>query len=279
MKTTDLNLVHPGDFSVIGFRNLKPERTVCVAILTTQDGPSKDGSRELAHLISENLSITHTIDLAAPYQFQWKFHVVHPLEAITSIRSLGVDLCVVMFSHKDAGSSGLQVIRAIRESEHTQDTGLVARLFQPGSGAMSEAIQAGADVCAMSTDSVEVLCLAIRALARRVTGFRAATKLTLEDLSLDLSSGEVIWKEGQRQLGPTPAALLAAFLKQPDRCWTRAELKHEIKNGRAITNRSLDAQVSKLKREIPWLRGRLKSLYGRGYILSAKANFALKNIA
>lgn len=257
------------------FRDPKPERTVGVGIVANDAGLARD----LCELLSQILAETHSIDLTAPYQFRWQLHVVHPLEVISSIRSLGLDLCVTLFSSSDSGQSGLQALRAIRESEFTQNTGLIARITQPGSLPMTEAIQAGADICVLDSDPIEVLGLGIRALTRRLTGFRKVTQITHADLRLDISSGEVSWSGGTKHLGPTPAALLAAFLKAPDQCLSRADLKQEIKNGRSMTNRSLDAQISKLKREVPWLKGRLKSIYGRGYVLSSKTNIAIKRSA
>lgn len=70
-------------------------------------------------------------------------------------------------------------------------------------------------------------------------------------------------------LTPTQLRLLVALVRHPDRLLTRAWLRRQVWRQTAISPRSIDAQISKLRRLLPELDSALRSLYGRGYLLLA----------
>ena len=69
---------------------------------------------------------------------------------------------------------------------------------------------------------------------------------------------------------PTQFRLLQAFMSYPDHLLTRSWLKEIVWNHLKISTRSIDAQISKLKKLFPVLDSHLVSIYGKGYRLSSE---------
>lgn len=67
---------------------------------------------------------------------------------------------------------------------------------------------------------------------------------------------------------PTQFKLLLAFITQPEHLLSRGWLKEHVWENADISHRSIDAQISKLKRQIPELSQHLVNIYGKGYMLT-----------
>lgn len=67
---------------------------------------------------------------------------------------------------------------------------------------------------------------------------------------------------------PIQFRLLVAFYEHNDRLLTREWLKEEIWDNAPISPRSIDAQVSKLKKSFPFLSDQLVGIYGKGYVFT-----------
>lgn len=68
-------------------------------------------------------------------------------------------------------------------------------------------------------------------------------------------------------LSPVHFRLLSLLISRPDQVFTREELHRLVWRGQEISHRSIDAQVSKLKRQLPYLKDHLVNIYGTGYSL------------
>lgn len=71
-------------------------------------------------------------------------------------------------------------------------------------------------------------------------------------------------------LTPIQMRLLITFSSFPDKLLTRDWLRFKVWNGEPISQRSIDAHISKLKKLIPSLLEPLESVYGRGYVWNTK---------
>jgi DNA-binding response OmpR family regulator len=71
------------------------------------------------------------------------------------------------------------------------------------------------------------------------------------------------------QLSPIHHSLILTFLAHADRLLSREDLLKLVWKDQQISSRSIDAQVSKLKKAVPYFERNLVNLYGRGYIYSA----------
>ena len=66
-------------------------------------------------------------------------------------------------------------------------------------------------------------------------------------------------------LSPIHFRLLSLFISRPSEVFEREDLIRLVWRGQKISHRSIDAQISKLKRQIPVLKAHIHNIYGRGY--------------
>ncbi len=76
------------------------------------------------------------------------------------------------------------------------------------------------------------------------------------------------------QLTPIHHSLILTFLSHSDRLLSREDLVKLVWKGQNISNRSIDAQISKLKKAVPYFERNLLNMYGRGYIFSSDKKIA-----
>jgi DNA-binding response OmpR family regulator len=87
---------------------------------------------------------------------------------------------------------------------------------------------------------------------------------------LTVFPNEYVVRRGEEivSITPTQFRLLVAFLTQRNQLLTRFWLRERIWNGTKISPRSIDAQISKLKKKLPELENRLINIYGEGYVFN-----------
>ena len=68
---------------------------------------------------------------------------------------------------------------------------------------------------------------------------------------------------------PTQFRLLLAFVTNREQLLSRSWIKEKVWDNSKISPRSIDAQISKLKKIIPGLEEQLMNIYGKGYILTS----------
>ena len=68
---------------------------------------------------------------------------------------------------------------------------------------------------------------------------------------------------------PTQFKLLLSFISKTDELLSREWLQEHIWEDSAISHRSIDAHISKLKKLIPSLSSSLINIYGKGYMLNS----------
>ncbi len=69
-------------------------------------------------------------------------------------------------------------------------------------------------------------------------------------------------------VSPLHFEILLAFAKHPERLLSRMWLRQNIWQNSRVSLRTVDAHISKLKKEVPELENLIFNIYGEGYILS-----------
>tara|TARA_B100000749_G_scaffold280897_1_gene280728 strand:- start:4045 stop:4767 length:723 start_codon:yes stop_codon:yes gene_type:complete len=82
---------------------------------------------------------------------------------------------------------------------------------------------------------------------------------------------EYLVKIGEQVINTSPIQfrLLLSFINNHDQLLTRKWLQEYVWDGAKISPRSIDAQISKLKKLIPLIETYMINVYGKGYILSS----------
>lgn len=98
---------------------------------------------------------------------------------------------------------------------------------------------------------------------------KSSTSLTYRDLQMDLESLIVtnVVTGIEEHLTLKESKLLKYFLKHSDRCIDRDELIEKVWEGLKVSPRSIDSQISRLRRRLAPMSVGIESVYGDGYIL------------
>ena len=148
----------------------------------------------------------------------------------------------------------------------------------------------GADNYLLASTPYQALKLRILRLGRRIQSLRESASLpfkvhqlgegknesiTYNDLKINVHQ-ELVYKNGEHlNLPSIQAKLLIAFLSLPDELITRQWLIANVWQGEEISPRSIDAQISKLKKVVPSLEKDLVNIYGKGYIFKSTQRAAV----
>jgi len=67
-------------------------------------------------------------------------------------------------------------------------------------------------------------------------------------------------------LTPKEARILRLFMLNPGRCWSRKDLQEQVWNGLRVSPRSIDSQISRLRKKLRFSEISIENKYGDGYI-------------
>jgi two-component system, OmpR family, alkaline phosphatase synthesis response regulator PhoP len=138
------------------------------------------------------------------------------------------------------------------------------------------AIRAGCDQVLGFPQSRDTFCLRIKTLARRlaVAGGDAkngaGSRKLIDFGELKIFPDDHLIRRGEQVVTMTPIQfkLLLLFLHNRDQLLSRQHIKDSIWEKTEISLRSIDAQISKLRKIIPELDPHLVNIYGKGYVLT-----------
>lgn len=130
--------------------------------------------------------------------------------------------------------------------------------------------KAGADYVFENANDLNELYWAIYSLLRRLTVSERSTTIHIQNFKLNTDTLEVINGGKAIKIDPLQMKLLVSFAQHPDRLLSREWFKSFVWQNPQISNRSIDAQISKLKKILPTLNSHLESVYGQGYIYRIK---------
>ncbi len=145
------------------------------------------------------------------------------------------------------------------------------------------AFQAGADHYLLATTPIESLRARIHSLSKK-SDYRSvplerndtptsllpqrAVTLSHKDLVVHIQQNILHYKEELMRITPTQMRILTELIKRPGELLTREWLHKHVFDNAPISLRSIDAQIAKLKKAVPYLQTTLVNIYGRGYLLN-----------
>ncbi|MCB0365863.1 MAG: response regulator transcription factor [Bdellovibrionaceae bacterium] len=180
-------------------------------------------------------------------------------------------------------SSALAGIRSLRPLD---SFGLVVLSSSPNSFKEERAFREGADYFLPSGGPYRSLHLRIASLSRRlsqstskggkqasadqVVAAMSVAQEAISFLDIRIFPQDYLVKRHQDLVNTTPTQfrLLLAFVSHPEQLLSREWLREHVWENAKISHRSIDAQISKLKKQIPELDRHLVNVYGKGYILT-----------
>jgi hypothetical protein len=88
--------------------------------------------------------------------------------------------------------------------------------------------------------------------------------LNFDEMSLSFAEDETVYR-----LTLTEARILRFFLRNIGSCLTRERIKAEVWQGAAVSVRTIDAHVSRLRKYLKYVNLEITAVYGGGYMMHA----------
>jgi two-component system phosphate regulon response regulator PhoB len=166
------------------------------------------------------------------------------------------------------GMSGIELCRRLRARTETERLPIIMLTARGEESERIRGLATGADDYIVKPFSVPELLARIRALLRRATPERVATKLAAGDLALDRETRRVSRASREVHLGPTEFRLLEFLMQSPGRVFSREQLLDGVWGRDVyIDERTVDVHVGRLRRALN--RGRasdpIRTVRGTGY--------------
>ena len=168
------------------------------------------------------------------------------------------------------GLSGIELCRRLRARNETKALPIIMLTARGEESERVRGLATGADDYMVKPFSVPELLARVRALLRRASPERLATKLEFGDLELDRDKRRVARSGRPIDLGPTEYRLLEFFLERPGRVFSREQLLDSVW-GRDIyiDERTVDVHIGRLRKLLN-LDGEtdpIRTARGAGYAL------------
>lgn len=161
------------------------------------------------------------------------------------------------------------LLHDLRNSDQLRHVGIVVLVAEEQGPNEESLYLRGVDFVLNKDTKLNSLVLRLSALLQRIDGFQTLqdSKLTIGDVVIDPRAKTVEWRENRVSVTPTQYALLLAFACHPNQVLTRKWMQQHVWKGSKVSPRSIDAQISKLKRILPSLHELIVNVYGEGYLL------------
>jgi len=185
--------------------------------------------------------------------------------ALASARGSRPDLVVL-----DLGLPGRDGLDVARELRRTSSVPIVILTARGDETDRVVGLELGADDYVVKPFSPRELVARIRAVLRRTMGTAAGSEaLDAAGVEVDLVRHRVTVEGRDIELTPTEFELLATFVREPGRVFTRSQLLDAV-HGVALESyeRAIDAHVKNIRRKIEPIPGRpryLLTVHGVGY--------------
>jgi len=164
------------------------------------------------------------------------------------------------------GTSGLQLARRWRESEHTRAVPILMLTARGEERDTIAALDAGADDYITKPFSPQELLARIRAVLRRRAPEVMDECITLGALVLDAATCRVSWQGQELALGPTEWRLLHYLMRHPERVHSRARLLDKVWGTQVcLEERTVDVHIKRLRHALGDAAGMVETVRGMGY--------------
>ena len=166
------------------------------------------------------------------------------------------------------GVSGLEICRRMRARESTKTLPVIMLTARGEEAERVRGLSVGADDYVVKPFSVPELMARVRALLRRASPERVASRLSAGDLDLDRETHRVRRAGRDVHLGPTEFRLLEHLLEKRGRVFSRAQLLDSVWGQSAeIDERTVDVHVGRLRKALSRGRERdpIRTVRGAGY--------------
>lgn len=168
------------------------------------------------------------------------------------------------------GVSGIEICRRLKASTQTRKIPVIMLSARGEESDRVRGLETGADDYVSKPYSIVELMARVRTQLRRVRPATVGVLLEYEDITLNPETHRVTRADQPIKLGPTEFRLLATFMENPGRVWSREQLLDRVW-GRDIyvDTRTVDVHIGRLRKALSKSGGNdpLRTVRGAGYSL------------
>ena len=166
--------------------------------------------------------------------------------------------------------SGLEVCRRLKSNPKTRQIPLIMLSARAEDVDRVRGLETGADDYVVKPYSVVEFTARVKAHFRRANVATAGTKLTYDDIVVDLQAYRVYRNNLEINLGPTEFKLLTEFMEKPRRVLQRDQLLDRVwGQGVYVDTRTVDVHIGRLRKALRQHGGEdpIRTVRGVGYAL------------
>ena len=149
------------------------------------------------------------------------------------------------------GVSGIEICRRLKASTQTRKIPVIMLSARGEESDRVRGLETGADDYISKPYSIVELMARVRTQLRRVRPATVGVLLEYEDITLNPETHRVTRADQPIKLGPTEFRLLATFMENPGRVWSREQLLDRVW-GRDIyvDTRTVDVHIGRLRKAL-----------------------------
>lgn len=204
--------------------------------------------------------------LEAIFSEEYDVHLAtNGTEALEKAGSMHPDL--VLLDIMMPGMDGFQTCLRLRRMEETRNTPVIFLTSKREPETESFGLELGADDFIAKPFNTEVLKIRVK---KRLAGTHDDTQsevTTIDDYEIHWDRQEAIHGEERIPLTVKESRLLRMMVENRGRVLTRDAILQKIWSDTYITDRTIDSHIKELRKKIPPLGKRIKTIYGTGYRL------------
>ena len=194
-----------------------------------------------------------TLSLLLSYNLESEGFIVECVERgdEADIRLLENPPDLVILDWMLPGVSGLEICRRMRARQATRSLPVIMLTARGEESERVRGLSTGADDYIVKPFSVPELIARVRALLRRASPDRVASRLSAGNLELDRENWRVHRGSRTIHLGPTEFRLLEYLMAKPGRVFSRAQLLDSVWGlSVEIDERTVDVHVGRLRKAL-----------------------------
>ena len=180
------------------------------------------------------------------------------------------DLDLIILDWMIPQPSGLEVCRRLKSNPKTRQIPVVMLSARAEEVDLVRGLETGADDYVVKPYSVVEFTARVKAHFRRAHMTAVGTKLTYDDIVVDLETYKVYRKNLQIKLGPIEFKLLTEFMEKPRRVMQRDQLLDRVWGQEVyIDTRTVDVHIGRLRKALRQHGGQdpIRTVRGVGYAL------------
>lgn len=170
--------------------------------------------------------------------------------------------------------SGFKLAAMLKEKKETAQTPIIFLTAKDTENDMLTGFNLGADDYISKPFSIKEVNVRIKAVLKRVNDgskIRPTSKITYEDLVIDLEQKKVTINDEDISLTKREFEILRLLLEQKDHVFSRAEILEKVWSGEEnISDRTVDVNITRIRKKIGNYDKNIVTRLGYGYCFETK---------